>query len=164
MEGKSEHHTVLEINMFEEESLFLYASEGNMKAVQALIGLESPYLYKRDAEGATLLHCAAKNNQILVMQHLIESKINVDVADQAGNTALHVAVLHGHIGAMNMLLTSGASDKILNHQFEAPIHIITKADNEALLCAFLSHHHVDLLIPGKKSQTVLHLIAENNLL
>ncbi|WP_250294742.1 ankyrin repeat domain-containing protein [Wolbachia endosymbiont of Oedothorax gibbosus] len=55
------------------------------------------------------LFLAVKNNDIGRVSALIAGGANVNIADEYGYTPLHVAVMHGHIDVVNILMASKAN-------------------------------------------------------
>ena len=51
---------------------------------------------------------------------------NINLQDNNGNTALHIAIVKGNIGLVNILLDAGADSKIKNNDGQDAEHI---ADN-----------------------------------
>ena len=135
------------------------AIEGDLEGLKSALEALEVTLKDQDASGATLLHFAARGNQVEVMRYLTESGIAPDSRDDDGNTALHVAVQEGSVGAVHVLLNSGASDAVLNGEQEAAIHIAVKLNRMDVVEALLDHPIV-FLVRGYRKRTVLHLAAE----
>jgi ankyrin repeat protein len=55
----------------------------------------------------TLLHMAARTNQIHITHYLIESNANINSLDRFGNTPLHIASGWGHLDIVKYLLSHG---------------------------------------------------------
>ena len=137
------------------------AAEGDLEELKALIETFSLTLKECSEDGSTLLHSATQSNQVVVMQYLIESGIQLDAVDNDGNTALHVAVEKGHIEALHLLLNSGATDTITNNRMDAPLHIAVRSNNTELIAAFLEHP-IEFVVFGYRKRTPLHVIAEHD--
>ena len=135
------------------------ATEGDLEGLKSALESLEVTLKGQDASGASLLHCAARGNQVEVMRYLIESGIAPDSRDDKGNTVLHVAVREGSVDAVHVLLNSGASDSILNSEQEAAIHLAVKLNRIDVVEALLDHP-IDLLVRGYRKRTALHLAAE----
>ena len=136
------------------------ASEGNLEEMKAMIENFGLTLKEVDESGQTMLHAATKTGQIQVMRYLIDSGINIDATDSDGNTALHIAVINAQIEALCLLIESKASDTILNNNQDAPLHILFRTHNKDLIAAFLQYPSIELVIPGFRKRTPLHIIAE----
>lgn len=136
------------------------ASEGKLEELKALIETFGLTLKEVDENGDTMLHAATKTGQIQVMQYLIDSGININATNMQGNTALHIAVLNEQSEALCLLLESKASDVVLNNNKDAPLHILFRSRNKDLIAAFLQYPSIDLVIPGYRKRTPLHIIAD----
>ncbi|KAL8943722.1 MAG: hypothetical protein Q9211_000893 [Gyalolechia sp. 1 TL-2023] len=70
--------------------------------------------------GNGLLHMAAANNCIDVLNHLLPSSspssyLNLNLPNSSGNTPLHWAALNGHLDAVKLLVNAGADPAARNH-------------------------------------------------
>lgn len=144
------------------QSPYQLAVEGKLEELKMFIESVGS-IKERDENGATLLHHAAASNQVAVMQYLIPSiGININAVDNDSNTALHLAATNGHSDAVHLLLHGGANDAILNSNMDAPLHIVTRANNDQMIEAFLEHPTVQIVIAGHRKRTPLHVIAEQD--
>jgi transient receptor potential cation channel subfamily A protein 1 len=136
------------------------AEIGDLDSLKAFFESFGVTIKERDNNRATLLHHAAAANQIEVMGYLIDSGIELDATDKDGHTALHTAVIQGHIEATNLLLDSGIDDTILDKDSDAALHIVMRQTDTRLLSTFLEHPNIDLVVPGYRKRTPLHIVAE----
>ncbi len=67
------------------------------------------------------------------MSILLESAIDIDAPDFYGRTALHLAVLNGHLAVTAKLLKSGADTDIVDHRGVGPVHIAADTENEEMI-------------------------------
>ena len=135
------------------------AREGDLEGLKSALDALEVTLKEQYASGATLLHFAARGNQVKVMRYLIENGIAPDSRDNDGNTSLHVSVQEGSVDAVDLLLNSGASDAILNSEQDAAIHLAIKLNRMDVVEVFLDHS-INLLVLGYRKRTVLHIAAE----
>ncbi len=142
------------------ESPFSLAAAGDLaqlKEAEFTAGLT-------DQNGCTLLHYAARNGHLFVMQYLIgERGLDIDSGNSEGDTSLHLAIKNGEIKAMDLLLACGADPTIPNCDRATSVELAVRGSNPKLLEAFLSHNSVDILAEEDKKQTVLHVVAEGGL-
>ena len=136
------------------------AFEGELGILRARIDAYGVSLKAKGAKGETLLHSATSGNQIDTMLYLIESGVPLDAVDADGNTALHIAVINQFIESIHLLLNHNASDTILNANDDAPLHIAVRSGNTHLVEAFLQHTNIDVVVPGYRKRTPLHIAAE----
>lgn len=138
----------------------LLASSGDLKGLKATrlaLGGEV------DQEGYTLLHHAARNGHLPVVQYLIEMGVDLDATNSQGNTALHLAVMAEQVEVVDFLLASGADHTILNSDQDTPLHLAVSGGNTDLLKVFVSRDNIDLLVCNAQKQTVLHMVADHKL-
>ncbi|KAK6626900.1 Transient receptor putative cation channel subfamily A member 1 [Polyplax serrata] len=85
---------------------------------------------------------------------------DLNIRDFAGNTPLHVAILHDSYNVIDFLLQSGVNTSILNEKKQAPIHLITEL-NKVRALEVLSKHRskIDIQQGGEHGRTALHLTA-----
>lgn len=75
------------------------------KYKQNLSIIDDEYIY----HNSTVLHLAAKNNDISSLKNLLELNfLNINKQDDKGFTALHVAVIHGQKESVDILIKYGA--------------------------------------------------------
>ena len=141
-------------------SPFEIASEGNLEVLKSYCENYSGMLKELDECQATVLHHAARNSQIAVMQYVIEGGVDLNATDKDGNTALHVATLQHHAEAISLLLSNGINDEILNNNRYAGLHIAARLNDTSLVAAYLEHTHINIVVPGYRKRTPLHVIAE----
>lgn len=68
----------------------------------------------------TVLHIAAMNNDANTINFLIEHKADLNIKDESGNTALHIALGYGSNEATQALIRAGASEVIENDHGQTP--------------------------------------------
>ena len=140
------------------------ARDGALDTLKAIIQALGVSIKVKNSTGATLLHAAASNDQVEVMQYLIDSGISLNATDKKGNTALHIATQNVCLRAVDLLMEKKANDTILNQEMEAPLHIAVRSKNLELVKVFLNHPHAELVVHGYRKRTALHIAAELNLM
>lgn len=136
------------------------AFEGELSILRTRIDTFGLSLKTRGAKGETLLHSATSGNQIDTMLYLIESGVPLNAVDKEGNTALHVAVINQCIESIHIIINNNADDTICNANQDAPLHIAVRSANKHLVEAFLQHTNIDIVVPGYRKRTPLHIAAE----
>ncbi len=94
-----------------DSSLFLAASEGDVKTVRSLIDT-GENVNARDTEGETPLMYAAVRGQTQVVLLLLSKGAQIDVVSVNGETALDRAASAGFTAAVRVLIEKGANKEI----------------------------------------------------
>ncbi|KAM8927769.1 B-cell lymphoma 3 protein [Pelodytes ibericus] len=96
----------------------------------------------------------------------IQLQADIDVAtkpDEDGDTALHIAVVHGNILAVKRLICllshAGKTLDCLNNLRQTPLHLAVITDQPALVC-LLCENGCSPQIPDRNGQTCIHLACE----
>lgn len=101
--------------------------EAKLKVLSAA-GLK---LDKSQHEGNTLLHLAAKENNIVLLKRLEEFGIDINAKNDEGNTALHLAAMSTDDGSILTYLIDQGADKTAKTEFEETVYDLAK-ENELL--------------------------------
>lgn len=96
----------------------------NVKGLEILLNCGENTIFIVNNRRESVLHIAAKKGNtsmlVLIMGALKNMRQKLDNPDQDGNTALHLAVLNGHVEAVQLLLEQGASLNVLNNAKQTP--------------------------------------------
>ncbi|CAO4373469.1 unnamed protein product [Caenorhabditis nigoni] len=91
-----------------------------------------------DHEGCGLLHWAAINNKIEIIELILSHGGNVDlIGGHMRSTPLHWACYNSQIAAVICLIKSGANPAIRNMNGETPLHIAANTGNFPLIAYLL---------------------------
>jgi ankyrin repeat protein len=110
----------------------------------------------------SLVHQAAKDGNVKLLDMLIVSGLDCNIADQKGWTALHVAVLHSQPAVVKMLLDKGAAIDTKTQHGWTVLHTAAKiyeSANAEILRLLLSKCN-DVNIPEKGGLTALDIAME----
>jgi ankyrin repeat protein len=77
---------------------------------------------KKDREGKTLLHKAARENNVEFVQDLINAGADVNVRDRDDTTPLHEAADSGAVAAIEPLVKAGAKIDAEDRNGDTPLH------------------------------------------
>ncbi|XP_010146323.1 PREDICTED: ankyrin-1-like, partial [Eurypyga helias] len=81
----------------------------------------------------TLLHVAATNGHLTLMEYLISKGAKTDVKDKEGRTPLHRAAEKGHGDAVRVLLRCGACMYSLDTEGKTPLHLAAQNNHSHIL-------------------------------
>jgi ankyrin repeat protein len=104
---------------------------------------------------------AASTGDSVLLDHMLEMGVDVNVQAEDGYTALHCAAKTGQVAIIDFLLGKGATvDSLNTHtQRRRPIHEAVSARHVGAI-AMLLHAGADLLLPDAKGQTVIDHIGQ----
>ena len=106
-----------------------------------------------------LLMLAARKNWVNVTRYLIDKKVKLDDSGQSGKTALIIAVDHGNLPIVTILLESGASvDMVDNDGNTALMHAAKKEYNIKIIKELLKYN-ASLKKVNKKEETAFDVAA-----
>lgn len=110
-----------------------------------------------DPAGNTLLHVAARNGNVRLLEILLKGKANPNARNRVGDSPLMLAAYNGKQPAIDFLLAAGAE---LNHTGWTPLHYAVFAEQaEMVSYLLLKGANVDARAPNE--QTALMLAAKN---
>ena len=136
-----------------------HATEGNLEALEDMVQTLGLTLRECDRNLSTLLHHAAKTNQVCVIKYLLDNRVDIDAVNCSGDTPLHIATREGHAEVIDILMNAGASTSIHNKAKDTPLHTAARDKTGQALKAILQHS-VDMNARGYRNRTLLHVIAE----
>lgn len=138
--------------------------------------LPEDLLCKEDirSSGSTLPHYVAARGRLeaVLLEVMVASTYHgysVDTPDEAGFTALHIAVQYDRLENVKLLLTAGAQFNTPNNYGELPLHTAIMSSKEPGLVEELLFRHedkMDIPIMGsskRAGQTALDLVVERAL-
>ncbi|KAM9542091.1 CARD- and ANK-domain containing inflammasome adapter protein-like [Guaruba guarouba] len=114
--------------------IFDAVTKGNLSELEKT--LKGNDINALNSPSETLLHVAAGNGHVTVMEYLISKDAKVDVKDKNGRTPLHRAAEKGHSDAVKVLLQSGAYLYSLDMEGKTPLHLAAQ-DNHSHIVKIL---------------------------
>ncbi|HOT28461.1 MAG TPA: ankyrin repeat domain-containing protein [Candidatus Ozemobacteraceae bacterium] len=100
--------------------LFHAIETGDVAQVRKLLA-RSPDLSARHSSGMPLMVYAAGWGKLEIMKHLAVRGCRADVADDRGNTALHLSAVRGYDGIVCWLLRKGVPVDVTNQAGQTPL-------------------------------------------
>ncbi|CAK1601418.1 unnamed protein product [Parnassius mnemosyne] len=127
-------------------------------------------LFEQDDDGDTQLHIASVHGcekSVGTLIRVCPEKSWLDVPNDYGHTALHLAVLSGNAVVTRMLVIAGASLAHRDHNGETPLHLAVAANDRECLQALLApvqdqpHRKLSSVLNQKNynGQMCVHLAA-----
>lgn len=98
--------------------LYLAAKQGNVDAVQAMLGHDASGIVSR-----ATLHKAAAKGELEAVGVLLDAGVNINSTNRWGTTSLHSATRHGHMSVVKLLLDKGADIYITDKQGDTALNI-----------------------------------------
>ncbi|PRP79980.1 ankyrin repeat protein [Planoprotostelium fungivorum] len=121
------------------------STNGNMFSTLLLTKWKVDPSVRDSSAGRTPLHYAAQFNYYHICNVILERSRNIiDIRDDKGYTALHIAAAYGNLEVSRLLLLRGASIHILTEDHLTPLH---------LACKFMKPRIVDLLMVNIEAQS-----------
>ncbi|XP_076873336.1 CARD- and ANK-domain containing inflammasome adapter protein [Brachyhypopomus gauderio] len=110
-------------------------STGDLSSLQKL--MRGTNVNDRNESSDTLLHLAAKHDQVAVINFLLCQGANLDLRDHKGRTALHRAAEAGHTAAAVALVRSGADIHALDQESKTPQHLAAQNRHDGTVRALV---------------------------
>ncbi|MGH0165406.1 UNVERIFIED_CONTAM: hypothetical protein FKN15_048721 [Acipenser sinensis] len=115
----------------------------------------------RDKSWQAPLHVAAANKALRCAEVIIIPLLSsVNVSDRGGRTALHHAVLNGHVEMVNLLLEKGANINAFDKKDRRALHWAAYMGHLEVV-SLLINHGAEISCKDKRGYTPLHAAASN---
>jgi hypothetical protein len=111
-----------------------------------------------DSTGMTVLHIAASNGRLNVVEWLVAKGVGLDTATEAGTTALHFAARGGHTAVTEWLVAKGANVDSQGELGNTPLLMAAYSGHVAGM-AILVANGADVAAVNVEGGTVVHLAA-----
>lgn len=103
---------------------------------------------------------AVGDNDLEYVQKYIENRGNVNVKDEIGYTALHIAAENKNFEMCELLLTNGANVNAKNKSGNTALHLAV-LNRQLSICDLLIIHKIDVNLEDRGGVTALHMAASN---
>ncbi len=137
-------------------------------SIMKLLLLSGAEITKKEGR-LDVLHVAAIHNNSEFLENYINYinttswKLNINVTDSEGNSAIHLAVKKDDIRfqeVIKVLLNFGADINLKNNNSETPLQIAYSNENNNLI-KFLLSYNVDLYSQNQQGETLKELLNKN---
>eukprot|EP01038_Epipyxis_sp_PR26KG_P015499 gene15499-20916_t len=112
--------------------------------------------------GLTLLGAAAEKGRLEFVEHLIDLKCKLDATDQAGNTALFIAIRSENSLVAKYLISKGANINILNGKLKTTCLLAAIQTENMFMVKLLIQHNADVNQPNLDGVTPLMCAINKN--
>ena len=115
----------------------------------------------RDTKGNCVLHCYAHHDDasVLMMKSVICQGVDVNMKNSHGQTPLHGACSSGNRSKIELLLSSGARNDVVDNQGHSILHTsLIKAGQQQSMW-LLSKNGISITQQDRSGNTLLHLAA-----
>ena len=136
------------------------AEQGNLDVVKELLQENPRLVTAADDGGYSLLHKAAYNGHLDIVEYLISQGVNIDAASASGSTPLHGAAFYGHIETVRLLLDRGAGLDVANAGGYTPLLSASAGDHSDIV-RLLVEKGADINARPAGGRTPLHQAVWN---
>ncbi|XP_032659033.1 CARD- and ANK-domain containing inflammasome adapter protein-like [Chelonoidis abingdonii] len=133
-------------------SIFDAAAKGDLSDLAEV--LKENNINAVNASNETLLHIAAANGRVAIIEYLINKGAKLDVKDKKGRTPMHRAAEKGRDDAVKVLLQAGAYIYSLDKEAKTPLHLAAQNHHTHILKRILKKARC-----YKNQQNFLHMAA-----
>ncbi|XP_052699720.1 ankyrin repeat and death domain-containing protein 1A-like isoform X4 [Crassostrea angulata] len=133
---------------------------GHLEAIKVLItGGATPLCTNK--QGMGILHCAAQNNHVGVMNFIFESleNMNINEGEITGRTPLHLASEAGHIEAVMRLIDMSCDANARDKDGKTALHLAAEAGKSEVIRKLLNLG-VEVSDRDADGKTAMHIAAE----
>ena len=130
------------------------AVEGNIKELPKVIDLA--HINHKYQFGFTLLHYAAKENRLEVIEYLVSSGCDINAVDDNGQAPLHKSAMFGHTESVKLLIDKGANVNQIDNNGNTPLHVVIMNGGDFGVFKALIEK-ANLGIQNNDDQNVLHV-------
>ncbi|KAK5981003.1 putative Ion channel nompc, partial [Trichostrongylus colubriformis] len=147
-----------------ETAMHMAARSGNQAVLLAMVnkigaGTVQIVQNKQSKSGWSPLLEACARGHTGVAQILLQHHARIDVFDDNGRTALHLAALNGHLQIVHLLLQHKAFVNSKSKTGEAPLHLAAQNGHVRVVNVLVQDHGASLEAITLDNQTALHFAA-----
>ena len=106
--------------------------------------------------GFTLLHYAAKENRLEIIEYLVSNGCDINAVDDEGQTALHKSTVFGHTESVKLLIDKGANVNQIDNNGNTPLHVVIMTGGDFNITKVMIGK-ANLGIQNNDEQNILHV-------
>lgn len=129
-------------------------------------GKHDSIAYKRDLEGMSAVHIAARNGCVQFIENLIENFPDAwELLNNEGMTALHVAAESGKQNVVDCLLKTQGVEGVINKKDKygnTPLHLASKEGNHGILVKLADDERVDGSAINDEGLTAVDIVQSSS--
>ena len=135
------------------------AAEGNISELTKTIDVS--HINRKYQFGFTLLHYAAKENRLEVIEYLVSSGCDINAVDDEGQTPLHKSTMFGHTESVKLLIGKGANVNQIDNNGNTPLHVVIMTGGDFDIFKVLIEK-ANLGIQNNDEQNVLYVAVRHH--
>jgi ankyrin repeat protein len=135
------------------------AEVGCLKIIHYYINTKGDTYLRSPSNSNYLLHIAAENNQVALVDYLLDSSYAIDEQDQYGLTALHRAIQANHMAMVEKLIHANANINIQDGNGKTPLYCAIESGKQAITDLLL-HYHADPTVKTYYDESIFHALAK----
>eukprot|EP00796_Vickermania_ingenoplastis_P008351 gene8351-5850_t len=117
-----------------------YNEEGDMELLEEYFTKHPVEINAQDGQGRTVVHMAAANGRMDVLQLLLKFHPKPNMQNEEGNSALHFAALNNRVDVATFLLQNGWKANLKNNFGKTPLQLICQEKGFDEMEALLLRH------------------------
>ena len=143
-------------------TIYTFAASGDVDRFQKAFEELSEGNTNQNAEGQTVLHIAAQNNRMKIIQWLLDNSFfKVDCIDIFGNTSLHKSCCAGHEEIAKYLVEKAAADVSCRNRSQKTALHYSAEYGHVEVTQYLLSKRIDVMAITTEKQTAYDLICMN---
>ena len=111
--------------------------------------------------GFTLLHYAAKENRLEVIEYLVSNGCDINAVDDEGQTPLHKSTAFGQAESVKLLIDKGANVNQIDNNGNTPLHVVIMTGGDFNIVKVLIEK-ANLGIQNNDEQNILHVAVRHH--
>ncbi len=143
---------------FEKTALELAMKEKHSEVVE-MLKKDSNLDLTQTIRGDTVLHRNVSRNTKIAPEIIALENNGIDLPNNIGNTALHIAVDEGFTDLARALLEKGARIALPNNRGDTPMHRAARNDNKEMI-QLLPPNVIGIDLPNNIGNTALHIAVD----